>query len=199
MDRASLAGHEDLAAAALSLPFRSNRDYVHSTDIFQSVTALARERWGPDAYLTSLVLRRTASHQLRVSFEPERHAIGTFAIRDGSDEISGALVETDEAVLRRVPYDESRIIAAAVAGEHSASFASLADGYTAFEHLVVALKIAAGDVAGHAWLCQVKLLSPLLESAPLAVSVRQKLRLFHGFEIQQHGKPIGSACAASRS
>jgi hypothetical protein len=44
----------------LNLPYRKNRHYIHSADIFQALIHLARDCFSPDAYLESLVLRRQA-------------------------------------------------------------------------------------------------------------------------------------------
>jgi len=187
-----------MAPATFSLPYRADRNYVHSADIFQAFTELARERFAPGAYLKSLVLRHKASRQLRASFAAEPDPIGTFSLQAGEQEVRGALVETDASIGRRVPYDESRAVAAVVAAVDSAAFISPVPGYTAFEHLLVAMKVAGGDADREAWLCQVALLGPLLESVPLAVTVTRRLRLFHRFAIAQGGTDIGSACATWR-
>jgi hypothetical protein len=185
--------------ATFTLPYRGDRDYIHSADIFQALTGLVRDQLAPGAHLASLVLRRKVSRQLRVSAGDGPRGIGTFSVHAGAEEIHGVLVETETTVDRRGPYDESPLVDAVIADAGSAAFSSAVPGYTAFEHLLVAMKVAGGDAARDAWLCQVNLLSPLLEPAPLAVRVTQKLLLFHRFAIVQSGGEIGSACATWRA
>src|SRR5215831_9666512 len=112
----------ELVAVDVHLSYRTDRNYIHSADIFQALTTLAQERFAPDAYIESLILRRQATHQIRISFQAEPQMIGTFGIRVGREQIRGCLVETEEEVLDRVPYDESRAAKAVLGGFRFASF-----------------------------------------------------------------------------
>jgi hypothetical protein len=196
----SISGHpfrgQPLAAADLNLPYRGERDYIHSADIFQAVTDLARTH-NPDAYVESLVLRRQAVHQIRVAFEAAPQTIGTFSLRIAGDRERGWLVERNEVVRIRVPYDESPAMAAVVGGAGFARFAEPVAGYTAFEQLLVLLKVTSGERT--AWLCQTDFNRPLRNTEPLAVRLRRRAMRFLGFEIMQNEQTIGTASASLRS
>lgn len=184
----------------LCLPYRKDRNYIHSADIFQALTNLAEDRFASDAYVQSLVLRRQASRQIKVSFQAEPQMIGTFTIRVGAEQVHGWLVETGTEVLLRVPYDESWATAAVVGGTGFARFTEPVPGYTAFEQLLVLMKAASGQGGRDAWLCKINMRGPLFNTKPLAVGLRLRaMQRFFGFEIFQEEKLIGEASAALRS
>jgi hypothetical protein len=184
----------------LSLPYRSNRNYIHSADIFQSLTDVARRQFDSNTYVESLVLRRQAARQVRVAFEAMPQAIGTFSFRVGNERVRGWLAEADADIRVRVPYDESRATAAVVGGPGFARFVEPVTGYTAFEQLVVLLKVAGGQGRRDAWLCQANLQGPLLDTKPLAVRLRLRAMVrFFAFEVLQDEQLIGAAYAALRS
>jgi hypothetical protein len=191
---------KELVPVNVRLAYRGNRNYIHSADIFQALTKLAQERFASDAYLESLVLRRQAAQQIRISFQAELQMIGTFAIRLGGEQVCGSLVETKAEVLDRVPYDESRAADAVVGGFRFAFFTQPVDGYTAFEQLLVLLKAAGGLGRREAWLCKTTLRYPLVETKPLAIRLRLiSLRRFYGFDISQNEQLIGEASAYLRT
>jgi hypothetical protein len=139
--------------------------------------------------------------QIEISFQANVDAIGTFSIRSGEAQMRGWLVETDAKVACRVPYDEARAADAVITGTDSARFTKPVPGYTAFEQLLVLLKAAGGEAGKRdAWLCQVSLRGPLLETKPLTVNFRNRvLQRFFLFEIMQDEQLIGTACASLRS
>jgi hypothetical protein len=185
-----------LEPVTLQLPFRQTRNYIHSTDIYPALTALAQQRVSPDAYVASLVLRRPAHHQLRVCFEQPAEMVGTFSICYGTAKIHGWLVETDEAVTLRVPYDESRAEAEVMYEAAVTRFAAPVPGYTAFEQLILLMKVALTADGVHVWLSQINLRGPLLETQPVAVRLRQSMQQrFHSFELLQADTIIGTATA----
>jgi hypothetical protein len=191
---------EELVTLDLCLPYRKNRNYIHSADIFQSLTNLAQDRFASGAYVESLVLRRQATRQIRISFQAEPNMVGTFGVRVGEEQVRGWLVETDTKVLVRVPYDESWAAAAVVGGPGFARFTEPVAGYTAFEQLLVLLKAAGGQGGRDAWLCKINMHGPLLNMKPLAVGLRLRaMQRFFAFEIFQEEKLIGEACASLRS
>ncbi len=196
----SISGHpfcgKPLATMDLNLPYRGERNYIHSADIFQAVTDLARAH-NSDAYVESLVLRRQAVHQIRMAFEAAPQMIGTFSLRIAGDRLRGWLVERNEDVRIRVPYDESPATAAVVGGAGFARFAAPVAGYTAFEQLLVLLKVTSGEST--AWLCQTDFNRPLRNTEPLAVRLRRRAMRFLGFEIMQNEQTIGTASASLRS
>jgi hypothetical protein len=198
---ASISDHafcgKQLTAVNLHLPYRGDRNYIHSADIFPVLADLAKARFTADAYVESLVLRRQAVRQIRVAFEAEPQMIGTFSFRAAGEKVSGWLVERDETVRLRVPYDESPARAAVVGGTGFARFAEPVAGYTAFEQLLVLLKVTSGLPS--AWLCQTIFDRPLLDAYPLAVRLRHRAMRFLAFEIIQDEQMIGTACASLRS
>jgi len=133
--------------------------------------------------------------QLRACFEPVVDMVGTFSVRHGAEKISGWLEETDQAVAKRIPYDESRAEAALVIEPGYARYVEPAPGYTAFEQLIVALRCALrAENVQHLWLCQVNFLRPLSEAQPLAARLRQTtLHRFYALEIMQQDSLLGTA------
>jgi hypothetical protein len=191
---------EELVAVDLHLSFRKDRTYIHSADIFQALTNFAQERFASDAYINSLVLRRHATHQIRISLQPEPQMIGTFGIRVGGEQVCGCLVETAAEVLDRVTYDESRAATAVEGGFRFAFFTQPVAGYTAFEQMLVLLKVAGGLGRREAWLCKTTLHGPLPETKPLAVKLRLiSLQRFYGFDIFESEQHIGEASAYLRT
>ncbi|HEY2473019.1 MAG TPA: hypothetical protein VGI45_34880 [Terracidiphilus sp.] len=187
-----------LTAVQLDLPYRSERNYIHSADIFQALTRLAKGRFASDAYVKSLMLRTTSTRQVYASFEPVENAFGKFSLGLGSNEVHGSLVESDENVLRRVPYDESVLEKAVIGVAPSARFAAPVDGYTAFEHLLVLMKVTSSLGTREAWFCQVNLREPLLDSISIAVTFQYIIHGFAAFLVAQNERMIGSACATLR-
>lgn len=200
MSSAQVFCDAELVGVDLCLAYRRDRNYIHSADIFQALTQFACERFASDAYIESLVLRRQAAHQIRISFQAESRMIGTFAIRVGEEQVPGFLVETEAGVLDRLPYDESRAADAVVGGFKFAFFTHPVAGYTAFEQLLVLLKAAGGLGRRDAWLCKTTLRVPLVETKPLAVRLRLiSLQRFYGFDILQNEQLIGEASASLRT
>lgn len=200
MSSAQVFRGRQLVGAGVCLAFRRDRNYIHSADIFQALRKFAQERFAPDAYIASLVLRRQAAHQIRISFQAEPQVIGTFGIRVGAEQIRGSLVETEADVVDRVPYDECRAARAVTGGFKFAFYTRPVAGYTAFEQLLVLLKAAGGLGRREAWLCKLTLRQPLPETEPLAVRLRLiGLKRFHGFDIFQGEQRIGEASACLRT
>jgi hypothetical protein len=191
---------EKLMTVDVWLAYRRERNYIHSADIFQALTKLAQERFAPGAYIESLVLRRQAAHQIRISFQAAPQAIGTFGIRVGREQVRGCLLETQAEVLDRAPYDESRAADAVAGGFQFAFFTGPVAGYTAFEQLLVLLKAAGGLGCRDAWLCKITLRCPLVETEPLAVKLRLiAMQRFYTFDILQNEERIGEASAYLRT
>lgn len=182
----------------LSIPRRNGREYVRASDIFEALTAIADERFGAGGYVSALVLRQVASHQLAVSFEASARGMGSFTIRSGADELRGALIETGDPLSRFEPYDDAALIAAVRPGHFAASFDRVVDGQSPFDHLLAALKAATGDPDREAWLCQITLTRRFDAAAPLAVRLRQRALAFGVFEILQNAEPIGAVTARWR-
>src|ERR1051326_6571394 len=105
-----------LAPSLADLPFRGNRNYLHSTDLFPALTEFAQKQFSPDAFIENLTIRQAVSHQIRVSLDGPEGSFGSFRVRHGTSQSKGWLVETDEPVLSRVPFDEITAIQSAISG-----------------------------------------------------------------------------------
>jgi len=181
--------------APFSLPFRGARHYLHSSDIFPALNRLAQERFSPAAFVESLVLRRQATHQVQACFARTPGSIGDFRIRHSSQQIFGWLVETTTPVAVRVPFDEETAMRAANSGPGFACFRVPVPGYTAFEQLVLLMKVVAPQVGRHAWqFARIDLRAPLSESEAVAFRISETVagRFFIG-DISQAERLIGSA------
>ncbi|MGA8762480.1 MAG: hypothetical protein WB562_06280 [Candidatus Sulfotelmatobacter sp.] len=189
------------APAPFRLPFRGLRNYLHSTDLFPALTSLAQQHFSPAAFVESMVLRRPVTHQVRASFVPEPKAFGTFRIRHLSQCIHGWLVETGVPISARVPFDEQTAVSAAICRRWFSCFHEPVQGYTAFEQLVVLMKVVSPQVGPHQWwFCRIELSAPLSESHPLSFAIRETVsdRFLVG-DINQAHRLIGSAASVARN
>jgi len=162
------------AKVLLDVPFRGDRDYVHSTDLFASLNDLAQQFLGPDAYLKTLVLRRRARRQVTAQFRPDVTAFGTFTFTASDRIMEGWLVESQMAINRRIVFQEAPIARAATSQEGRVALRSPVLGYSAIEQLIVLLKMLCAQCHPGAWLfTSIHLDYPLSEQAALAVSRTQ--------------------------
>ncbi|MGD0901637.1 MAG: hypothetical protein ABR924_01725 [Terracidiphilus sp.] len=179
----------------LDLPFKGAREYLHSTSIVPALTEVAQERFGPQAWVESLTIRRPFRRAIRASFEPVAASSGSFRVRRGTESIPGWLLETDRPVTRRVASDSSPLSAAAVSGPGFARIQEPVPGFAALEVAVSLMKMVAGRLdPRQCWLCQLNLDTPLTSAFPIEVRIRHELGgRFLVFEIVQDGAAIGSA------
>jgi hypothetical protein len=179
----------------MSLPFRDSRNYLHSTDILLALMDLARDRFSSKAFVNSLMIRRPACHQVQACFDPEASAFASFGIRNGSEHVKGWLVETDERISLRIPFDESPAMSAVVCGPGFACFAEPVQGYTPFEQLVILMRALASQLGPQQWwVSQLNLCSPIVETRALEIRLRGNvLDRFLTGDISQDGHIIGSA------
>src|SRR5919205_593444 len=89
------------------LPFRGDRNYLHSTDLFPALSEYAQRHFSPTAFIENLILRRTIHHQVRIHFDEPEDAFGSFSVRNGMQRTKGWLVETNESVRRHIRFDEA--------------------------------------------------------------------------------------------
>lgn len=198
MSAAHVCSNNRREGLLLDLPYRKERSYIHSADIFKELSSLAKENYSPDAYVRSLVLRTHARRRILVCFEKDEKAFGRFSIRTQAVDVPGYLVESEAEVRTRVPYDESDLRHAVIGTAPSARFAAPIEGYSAFEHLLVLMKITGSLGSREAWLCQVNFSDPLDNRLAVAVTFQYVLQGFHAFEVAQNGRTIGSAYAKLR-
>jgi hypothetical protein len=179
----------------LDLPFKGDRDYLRLADILPALIELARDRFGPQADVDSLTIRRPFRRGIQVSFEPSVAFSGSFRVRHGRENTPGWLLETERPVTRRIRFDSSLLSAVAVSGPGFAQILEPLPGFTAFDVVVTLMKQVAAQVnRRHWWMCQLNLETPLTGVFPVEVRIRQNLNgQFLLFDIVQAGTAIGSA------
>jgi hypothetical protein len=179
----------------LQLPFKGSRDYLHSTDLFPALNGLVQEQFSPHAFVELLTIRRAVNHCVEVRFAPPSQSFGSFRIRRGEERIDGWLVETQESIHARIPYDDAPAVRAAKVEPGAARFDRPVEGQTPFEQLLVLMRLVSAQVAKrHWWLCQINLRSPFTAQFPLEFRSREQIfgRFLRG-GIWQGGRLIGSA------
>lgn len=184
--------NEDLV---LDLPFKGDRDYLRLADIFPAVSNLVCDRFGTQAQVDSLTIRRPLNCGILVSFQPLNSSAGTFCVRCGSESIRGWIDETDRPASRRISYDSSPLKAVAVSESDFARLLEPLTGHTEFDVLAGLMTLVAGQVNHRFWWwCQLHLDTPLTKAYPIEVRIRHNLggRCIV-FDILQTGAAIGSA------
>lgn len=187
-----LARHSE-AQIALDIPFRGDRDYVHSTDLFAALDGHAQQFLGTSAYLKRLTCRRRARRQVFAQFRPDPSAFGTFALATQDTILEGWLLETRMPVIRHIAFDEASIARNAICEQGRVCLRSSVQGYSAFEQLIVLLKLLCAKSRLGAWVfTAIDLDCPLTQLAPLAVQRKQLVlgRLLDA-TLYQDGLPAG--------
>ncbi len=184
-----------LAPSLVDLPFRGDRNYLHSTDLYPALTEFAQRQFSPDAFIASLTIRQAVSHQVRISLDGPEGSFGSFRVRHGASQSKGWLVETDEPVLSRIPFDEITAMQAAITGPGFALYKKLLPHYSMFELLLILAKIVSSqENNSHWWICQINFHSPLRQIFPLECRLKRKIsQRYLTLHICQAGKAIGSA------
>jgi hypothetical protein len=179
---------------ALNIPFRGRRDYVHSTDLFAALDALAGT-FSPGAYPQSLVLRRQARCQVEAHFSPHPAAFGTFVLASPRHTAQGWLVERGSPITRRIAFDETVISSEAVAEPGHVFLPAPVAGYSAFEQMIVLFKMLCAQSRAGAWLfTTLELERPLRDGAALGLTRTQMvLNRLVDADLDQDGQPAGRA------
>jgi len=161
----------------LDVPFRGQRDYVHSTDLYASLEKLAernRVSKSSQAYVKRLTLRKKAHRQVSAYFLPHSDAFGTFSLSMAGQKVEGWLVETCVPITRQVAFDESGIALKAVVEPGRAFLREAVKGFSSFEQAIVLLKVLCAQHDIGPWLfTNIALDRPLVEDALLGVSRMQ--------------------------
>jgi hypothetical protein len=181
----------------LDLPFKGRRNYLHVTDIFPALDDLARVRFGSQAHVDTLIIRRPIRHAISVSFAPDALSVGSFRIRCGAETINGWLLESNQPVARRNPIDIPSVPKSVLSDPGVARLSKPIPGSDVLEMVVALMKCVLNQLTpGQWWLCEIHLDTPLTQLFPLEVRVRRNLGgRFLAFEIVQAGKMIGSTRA----
>ena len=158
----------------LDIPFRGERDYVHSTDLFAALDELAGSFLGSGAYLKSLTLRRQAYRSVAARFRPDPGAFGTFTFAASQWVVEGWLVEDPAPITRRIAFDEAAIAQQATCGQGHVLLQSPVTGFDPFEQLIVLFKMLCAQSHPGAWLfTSIALDHPLSRRAALSVKRTQ--------------------------
>ena len=162
------------SSIALDVPFRGGRDYIHSTDLFAALDALAGKFLAPRAYLKNLTLRRQAHRQVAAHFLPRPDAFGSFALALPHQALEGWLVESSAPITRRIAFDETGILRAAVSEPGRIFLPAPVEGFNGFEQMIVLFKMLCAQIHPGAWLFTgIDLDRSLNGKASLAVSHTQ--------------------------
>jgi hypothetical protein len=128
----------------LSLCFKGNRDYLHGTDIYESVTAFARKELGHGLDRLQMTLHRFFSTQPDMHWiaqerrhSGQRDSVVDFSVAAGARKAMGWLTASGRRVERRVAYEEERIEAQCTLAENSISIS----GDTGFLPIEVAVSM----------------------------------------------------------
>lgn len=115
------------------LPFRGTRDYLHSTSVFNDLLQLR----GKNATRIDMKFHRRTDRQ--VSYTDELPV--TEPVAEWSDNGGKILVvERDEKIVQRVPYDEDGLAAGLEIGGRIARIPEFLGPFTRFEALVAGFK-----------------------------------------------------------
>ena len=185
----------DCGDKLLDLPFKGARNYLHITDIFPALVDLAQARFGSQAQVDTLIIRRPIGHAISVSFETDALSVGSFRIRCGSEAINGWLLESKQPVSRRNPIDLPSVPNSVLAGPDFARLSTPIPGSGVFETVVALMKYVLNRMTpGQWWFCEIHLDKSLTKFFPLEVRVRRNLGgRFLAFEIIQASRIIGWA------
>src|SRR5215472_15350260 len=93
----------------LDIPFRGQRNYAHSTDLYAALETLVRRMDTPQTYVNGLTIRKKAHRQVSAHFLPHSDAFGAFSLSMSGQRVEGWLVETTAPITRRIAFDETRI------------------------------------------------------------------------------------------
>ncbi len=177
----------------LDIPLRGAREYVQASDLFAALESLAKARFSAGAHLRKLALRKLFFHEIETHFEESDAATGTFEICEGQTVASGWLVETGRNIQRRIPYDETPVVNAAIVHPGRVLLREPVDGYTCCDQMLVLSKILGAQIRAGAWLfTMLELTNPFQEQLPLELILLQNI-LGRGLiaEVRQYGRAIG--------
>jgi hypothetical protein len=114
--------------------FRGSRGYLHGTSVFADLLQLR----GTDATAIDLKFHRRTAHQVAYTDDPDLagHAVAEWHDAQGKLFI----VERDESIAERVPYDESRLANMLDMDGRMVRIPASTPGFTRFEALVASFK-----------------------------------------------------------
>ena len=153
----------------LDIPFRGDREYLHGTDMFSGIeTQLSGLVSAEGSYVSSISFHRKATRSVIATLgqsEQGEHPIGRFVITTPTEQVVGSICESDTSPSRRIPYDESKILAGSTVDlKRKALIVSPNAHYTSIQTVVAGMKALCIDAISPAqvWMFgRLDLLHPL--------------------------------------
>lgn len=185
----------------LTLMFKGDRDYIHGSDIYNSLCETASERY-EQGYVSSIVFKCFARNQCWLSFQPmegsgELLATGKM-LEKGEIAHDFWLYESSEPVVGRYPFDEEAIVReAAVDTDRKRISRAECASYSPIEQIIALTKKLSYSlcpkVDGKWVFGQLNLHTPLSAQGGLEITQRSALSgRFSINDIVQSGLPVGS-------
>jgi hypothetical protein len=114
--------------------FRGSRGYLHSTSVFADLLQLR----GADATTIDLKFHRRTAHQVAYTDNPDLAGRAVAEWHDAQGKLF--IIERDEPIAERVPYDESRLADMLDVDGRMVRIPASTPGFTRFEALVAGFK-----------------------------------------------------------
>lgn len=114
--------------------FRGSRGYLHSTSVFADLLQLR----GADATAIDLKFHRRTAYQVAYTDDPDLAGHTVAEWHDAHGKLF--IVERDESITERVPYDESRLANMLDVDGRVVRIPASTPGFTRFEALVAGFK-----------------------------------------------------------
>ena len=96
---------------SIDLGYKGGRKYVHGTDLYNSISNLAKQIIAPEAWVKSLIINKMIHMKCVIKFNIVKHdkVAGKFIISNNKDYIEGFVIETNNSIVRHYAYDERSI------------------------------------------------------------------------------------------
>ncbi len=128
----------------LDIKLKGARSYVHSSDLYLTLDCVAKERFGPSAWLSSLSFRELIETRCQLILPEDGevsalHGQATCTIEISGNTLAGLIVATGETITQRIPFDEALIERSADISQKKIIQRHRA-GFTAIEEMVALTK-----------------------------------------------------------
>jgi len=188
----------------LEIPYKGARDYLHGTDFFSELSALADEITEQDgSYIERLTFRSVARKMCKISLtKPDEHkkVIGQVRYRTkrNNGHVDGWLIESEVTVLSRYEFDEAVITdSASLDKEGRSATLHSGSGYAPIEDIIILTKYlnySISPITSGKWLFgQIDLLESLSSDYQL-LEIRMTSLIAHKFSVSDifiDGRKIG--------
>jgi hypothetical protein len=159
----------------LPLSFKGSRDYLHGSDFFNMLMSFAEKNTeNPDSYVERITFRKYASKLCELTdTKPtsQEKVVGQvrYKIDSGNNDMNFWIVETDDPIFGRYPFDENVILNKThFRQENRSVLLRERSKYTPIEDVIVLTKYlnnAISPIANGSWLFgQMDLTEPLIDN-----------------------------------